>query len=55
MITYMKDNKVDPGNYRPDTLTSVLRNVMEQIILRATSWLNQAWPAQIYEWQVQSD
>lgn len=52
MLTYMKNKKVDLGNYRPVSLTSVLGIVMEQVILRAISWHYQAWSACIYEWQV---
>ena len=32
---FKKDQKDDPGSYRPISLTSVLQKVMEQIILGA--------------------
>lgn len=36
-LTFKKDRKDDPGNYRPDSLTLNPGKLMEQLILRIIS------------------
>ncbi|PKU41865.1 rna-directed dna polymerase from mobile element hypothetical protein [Limosa lapponica baueri] len=61
MPFYKKGQNEDPGNYRPASLTSVLGNNMEEIILSAITWpiqdnqVVQAQPARVYERQVLLD